>query len=284
MLRDLIEIANKLDSLGLTKEADFLDSVLLKAAQEKTGDKVLHHTSDFLKSLIINLNAIVRSADKRGQDGQKRIMEELKEISIDLYNAAQSGDYKLFNKIFKEGERERKLSIVKDPDYHSTILDRFNFGKVIGMDIANLSLSVNNMPITIAPSDFYKGMEAGIEEALIDLINLKRKEYERDIEIQEDKKKKLLDELSKYKELIKIKQDKDNPMNYTIRVVRDRYKEWHSENVSLVISPEKAKSLIEIKEIETAKKIEEIIPLTFQPGLTPEQADWARRLKIEIKT
>lgn len=35
MLKDLIKIANKLDSLGLTKEADFLDNIIKKIALEE---------------------------------------------------------------------------------------------------------------------------------------------------------------------------------------------------------------------------------------------------------
>lgn len=35
MIKDLIKLANRLDSKGLTKEADYLDSIIQKEAKKK---------------------------------------------------------------------------------------------------------------------------------------------------------------------------------------------------------------------------------------------------------
>lgn len=39
MLKDLVKVANKLDSIGLTKEADYLDEVITKLAQSVANDE-----------------------------------------------------------------------------------------------------------------------------------------------------------------------------------------------------------------------------------------------------
>jgi hypothetical protein len=40
MLKDLIKLANHLDSRGLTKEADYLDNIIKKVSENKTYDRI----------------------------------------------------------------------------------------------------------------------------------------------------------------------------------------------------------------------------------------------------
>jgi hypothetical protein len=43
MLKDLIKLANHLDSKGLTKEADFLDRIIKKSSDDEIYSKLLRH-------------------------------------------------------------------------------------------------------------------------------------------------------------------------------------------------------------------------------------------------
>jgi len=53
MLKDLVKIANKLDSLGLTKEADIIDAELIRLAQmEEVAEPEMEDASGRVKSAI----------------------------------------------------------------------------------------------------------------------------------------------------------------------------------------------------------------------------------------
>jgi hypothetical protein len=41
MIKDLIKVANRLDALGLTKEADIIDSIIRVASSNKTPEDLI---------------------------------------------------------------------------------------------------------------------------------------------------------------------------------------------------------------------------------------------------
>ena len=56
MLKDLVKIANRLDSLGLTKEADIIDGYLSKSAADKSEDQVAEEIADGIYSANKNID------------------------------------------------------------------------------------------------------------------------------------------------------------------------------------------------------------------------------------
>jgi hypothetical protein len=48
MLKELIKVANRLDSIGLSKEADLLDAIIVKMAANSLGDEVLKGELNYL--------------------------------------------------------------------------------------------------------------------------------------------------------------------------------------------------------------------------------------------
>jgi hypothetical protein len=53
MLKDLVKVANKLDQIGLTKEADYLDEVITKIAQKVANDE---YYRELLRAVAKNIN------------------------------------------------------------------------------------------------------------------------------------------------------------------------------------------------------------------------------------
>ena len=56
MLKDLVKIANRLDSLGLTKEADIIDRYITKSATSKSEDQVAEEIADGIYSSNQNID------------------------------------------------------------------------------------------------------------------------------------------------------------------------------------------------------------------------------------
>lgn len=76
MIKDLISIANKLDSKGLTKEADILDQILVKTSQmaEEAAEEA-ETSTDSAEKIISGLTSAIEGLGE---------MENSKEIEKDL--------------------------------------------------------------------------------------------------------------------------------------------------------------------------------------------------------
>lgn len=76
MIKDLISIANKLDSKGLTKEADILDQILVKTSQmaEEAAEEA-ETSTDSAEKIISGLTSAIEGLSE---------MESSKEIEEDL--------------------------------------------------------------------------------------------------------------------------------------------------------------------------------------------------------
>lgn len=287
MLKELVKVANKLDLLGLTKEADFLDNFILKVAEEN-GKKSLVNTAEFFNKLLINISGAKRQAERRGNFSDVRRFEELMSICSNLYNASIEGNFDILNNLFKDGTAERKLSLALDPDYGGSLLSKSGLGMAVGRDIVRLSLTDKNMPINHAPKEYFvDGMEYGIRDELELIISGQKKEQEKSNLIRQDlaqlDKERLLNELASFERLMEIRQDPSNSENYELRSIRGRDKEWHEERVSHVISPEKAAEMLEAKRKEINEKIDNLVfSAEISSDLTPEQRAWAKRLRVSF--
>jgi len=288
MLKELVKVANKLDSLGLTKEADFIDNFILKVAEED-GKKSLVNTAEFFNKLVLNINGAKRQAERRGNSSDVRRFDDLINICSNLYKAAIDGDFNTLDNIFRDGTTERKLSLAIDPDYGGSLLSKSGLGMAVGRDIVRLSLSPKTMPIKHAPTKefFVDGMEYGIRDELESISGGQNKEKEKLNIIRQDNaqsdKEKLLNELASFERLMEIRQDPSNPENYEIRSIRGRDKEWHEERVSNVISPERAAQMLEEKRKEINEKIDKLVfSLEISSDLTAEQRAWAKRLGVAV--
>ena len=289
MIKELVKVANRLDSLGLEKEADYLDSLIFKYAQSYDDTKVLSNTAEYFSKLAINIVALKRGAERRGNSSDVTRFEGLRNICSNLYNASIGGNFDILNNLFKDGTDERSLSLAIDPDYGSSLLSKSGLGMAVGRDMVRLSLSPKTMPIKHAPTKefFVDGMEYGIRDELELIIGRQKNEQERSNLIRQDNaqldKERLLDELASFERLMEIRQDSSNPINYEIRSIRGRDKEWHEERTSKVISPEKAAEMLETKRKETNEKIDKLVfSLEISSDLTEEQRAWAKRLNIKF--
>lgn len=56
MLKDLVKVANRLDSLGLTKEADFLDNLIYKIAEDGLTDLTQDPSANVAAAIEASLN------------------------------------------------------------------------------------------------------------------------------------------------------------------------------------------------------------------------------------
>lgn len=90
MLKELVKIANRLDYLGLQKEADIIDSFIRKASGEEDMDQ------KYRKSLIERLvNQKLEFYLMDNPEATKEELEEKKKESIDLANHMLSVSYRL---------------------------------------------------------------------------------------------------------------------------------------------------------------------------------------------
>ena len=288
MLKELIKVANKLDLLGLNVEADFLDNLILKIAEESEDKKSLTNAAEYFNKLSTNIAALKRGAERRGNSSDVRRFEELMSICSNLYNASIEGNFNILNNLFKDGTAERKLSLALDPDYGGSLLSKSGLGMAVGRDIVRLSLTDKNMPINHAPKEYFvDGMEYGIRDELESITGGQKKEQEKSNLIRQDlaqlDKERLLNELASFERLMEIRQDHSNPVNYEIRSIRGGDKEWHEERTSKVISPEKAAEMLEAKRKEINEKIDKLVfSLEISSDLTAEQRAWAKRLRVVI--
>ena len=79
MLKDLVKLANRLDSLGLIKEADFLDAILRKISIDQDGGMVAENPMDIIKKRMLDINNIRDdNADKQAA-AKKAALDEIKE-------------------------------------------------------------------------------------------------------------------------------------------------------------------------------------------------------------
>jgi hypothetical protein len=288
VIKKLVTIANKLDHLGLKKEADYLDSFIFKFAQSSDNTKVFFNTAKYLDKLAVNLNGPKRAAERRGNSSEVARFDALIKIATSLYNSAITGDFANLDNIFKDGTLERKLSLAIDPDYGSPFLNKDSFGQAVGRDIGMLSITPQNIPIKHATKEYFDGMEYGIKDSILGLISEQQKSFgytsSNHSRSSERKKQELLSELQSFEEQMRVRQDPDDPANYEIRTTRGRDKEWYEEKISHVISPEEASSRIEEKREEVNRKIDELMSSapSFSPNLTPEQLFWVKRLGIKF--
>lgn len=118
MIKDLTKVANRLDSLGLTKEADFLDNLILKFAEEEDEedeevfslDKILSNPDDYDKVFLTELSSLYLHKEDRGCQRWKKasdhwrrqpVMERLfflnKEMKEKLMQEKASQQYLTFD-------------------------------------------------------------------------------------------------------------------------------------------------------------------------------------------
>jgi len=90
MLKDLIKVANKLDSFGLTKEANIIDNIIKKIAQETQKDPpvlIIVSAFQFGQSLSIDIRGVAASSEivftQSFRGGQEKI-EEAKKYLVEI--------------------------------------------------------------------------------------------------------------------------------------------------------------------------------------------------------
>jgi len=87
MLKDLVKLANRLDSLGLIKEADFLDAILRKISIDQDGGMVAKNPMDIKKRMLDISRIRDDNADKQAalkKAALNKIKEEFEESCIKL--------------------------------------------------------------------------------------------------------------------------------------------------------------------------------------------------------
>jgi hypothetical protein len=84
MIKDIILIANSLDKKGLTKEADILDSLLIKMAQMAEEEELEDNSdSDQLVSAITTIIDKLSSQQPTDENSEKiKMLESLLEESL----------------------------------------------------------------------------------------------------------------------------------------------------------------------------------------------------------
>lgn len=285
-MKKISKLHKALRFIGLKKEADYLEDLILKLAQSSEDKKILSNTAKYFNNLAKNLNALKRSAERRGNSSEVERFDNLRQIAASLYNSSMDGDFASLDKLFRDGTPESKLSLAIDPDYGSPLLNKDSFGQEVGRDMGILSLVPQTMPIKHAPKEYFDGMEYGIKDSILTLISSQQghhrymtANYSSSFESQ---KTDLLSELKSFEDLMAIRQDPSNPENYGTRSVRGRDREWYEETISNVISPEEASRKIEEKREEVNKKIKQLTIPSFSPDLTSEQLYWVKRLNIKF--
>jgi len=87
MIKDLIKIADSLDSLGLAKEASTIDAIIKKIAQEKTPVLIIVSAFQFGPSLSIDIRGVAATSEvtwtKSFRGGQEKI-EEAKNYFVEM--------------------------------------------------------------------------------------------------------------------------------------------------------------------------------------------------------
>jgi len=82
MLKDLVKLANRLDSLGLIKEADFLDTILRKISIDQEGGMVAKNPMDIIKNKILAISRL-RDNDAK-QDALNKMKKAFEESCNEL--------------------------------------------------------------------------------------------------------------------------------------------------------------------------------------------------------
>jgi len=88
MIRDLISTANRLDSQGLTKEADILDKLLVKmaqAAEESEEESEINSDDQFISAVTTVIDGLKSKPETPDSSKQVDLLSQLLEERISNY-------------------------------------------------------------------------------------------------------------------------------------------------------------------------------------------------------
>jgi hypothetical protein len=304
MLKDLVTVANSLDSLGLFKEADLLDSVVKKYSMHFDGgrisklaseseESIFPNTRAFFRDLAIRVAAIIKSEKIRmDRFGRSNISIDqfngIYQMCQDLANECESGNLVNLPNIFK-----MKFSTTKDPNYPDDFLLNHNgLGYAMGKDIVRSSLTPEGAPIQDYTKAYSDGETEGIIESIKNIISAQKSEFDKVNNLKTraiaDMESRLLGDLEEYKNLMEKKMDRKDKANWDFSYKNRRFNDddYGGEMTFTGVSEEEAKSNIEGKrkqiEEDIKQYIEKINPIKsdFKSSLTPAQMKWVKLLKI----
>ena len=147
MLKELIKLANHLDQNGFAKEADYLDSIIVKASPNRNFIILMPVTELkdrlYLYNLVVNQATKIKGSAIQRVESIESLFENQDQFSDFLYKHAESPDFgiQLSKFVNEKGYDVITIKTHKSPGKktHTIFFDLLSDGKKIGSSYTPLS-------------------------------------------------------------------------------------------------------------------------------------------------